>query len=228
MDHLYGHAAVYEVEFRIRTKDGKYRWYYDRGAITQRDDSGKPVVFAGIVFDITEKKEMQMDLEYKNAILAEMSSIDGLTKISNHATFIEYLKAGLVDADRTNRPLSIASFDIDDFKKVNDSKGHVCGDRVLIDVAAIIRQSIRDIDVTGRYGGEEFMVVFSNADPATASCAAERIRRTVENTVFHDGMLITISGGVKQYKGENLTDLIHATDTNLYEAKKSGKNRIIS
>ena len=228
MDHLHGKAAVYEVEYRIRTKDGGYKWYYDRGAITQRDDSGKPVFLAGIVFDITEKKETQMDLEYKNTILAEMSSIDGLTKISNHATLIEYLKAGLIDADRTNRPLSIAFFDIDDFKKINDTKGHVCGDRVLVDVAAIIKQSIRDIDVAGRYGGEEFMVVFSNADLATASCSAERIRRTVENAVFHDGMLITISGGVKQYKGENLTGLIHAADINLYEAKKSGKNRIIS
>jgi PAS domain S-box-containing protein len=66
IDHLHGKTAVYEVEYQIRTKDGKYRWYYDRGAITQHDDSGKPVFLAGIVFDITEKKEMQMDLEYKN------------------------------------------------------------------------------------------------------------------------------------------------------------------
>jgi diguanylate cyclase (GGDEF)-like protein len=113
-----------------------------------------------------------------------MSSIDGLTKISNHRTLIECLKAGIIDADRTNRPLSIAFFDLDDFKQVNDSKGHVCGDRVLVDVAAITRQSIWDTDIAGRYGGEEFMVVFSNADLVTASNAAERIRKPLKTWRF--------------------------------------------
>ena len=96
-DHLYGKADVYEVEYRIRAKDGKYKWYYDRGKITQYDDNGKPLFLAGIVFDITEKKETQLELECKNKILAEISSIDGLTKISNHRTLIEHLKAVISD-----------------------------------------------------------------------------------------------------------------------------------
>ena len=227
MDHLHGKASAYEAEYRIQTKDGKYRWYYDRGTITRHDAGGKPLFLAGIVFDITQKKETQTELEHKNKILAEMSAMDGLTKISNHRTLIEYLKAAISDANRTGSPLSIAFFDIDDFKKVNDTNGHVYGDQVLVDVAAIIKGSIRDTDIAGRYGGEEFMVVFQNADLSTASNIAQRIRQSVENRA-PDESPVTISGGVKQYQGESLTDLIHAADTNLYEAKRKGKNRIVS
>jgi len=142
-DHLYGKADVYEVEYRIRAKDGKYKWYYDRGKITRYDDNNKPVFLAGIVFDITEKKEIQLELEQKNRILAEISSLDGLTKIGNHRMLIEHLKSEAADASRTGKPLSIAIFDIDDFKKVNDSKGHVYGDQVLVDVASIMKKLIR-------------------------------------------------------------------------------------
>lgn len=227
-NHLNGSANVYEVEYRIQTKDGKYKWYYDRGKITQYDKHGKPLMLAGIVFDITEKKETQLELEYKNRILAEMSSIDGLTKISNHRTLIAKLKVGVLEASRTNGPLSIALFDIDDFKQVNDSKGHVYGDQVLVDIAEIINKNIRDTDLAGRYGGEEFMVIFANADLVTASNIAERIRKAIENNLFCDGIAVTISGGVKQYMGENLTQFIHEADKNLYEAKKNGKNQIIS
>lgn len=228
LNHLHGKASVYEVEYRIKAKDGKYRWYYDRGKITRYDDTGKPLFVAGIVFDITAKKETQLELEYKNTILAKMSAIDGLTKISNHRTLIEYLKAGISDASRTNSPLSIALFDVDDFKMVNDSMGHIYGDQVLVDVAAIINNSIRKSDLAGRYGGEEFMVIFPNTDLAGATKISERIRQAVEYYSFVDGIKITISGGVKQYEGESFTELIHLSDMHLYEAKKNGKNQIKS
>lgn len=228
LNHLYGKADVYEVEYRIKAKDGKYKWFYDRGKITQYDDNGKPSFLAGIVFDITEKKETQLELEYKNGILSEMSSIDDLTRISNHRTLIEHLKAGIAEATRKRSPLSIAIFDIDDFKKVNDSKGHVYGDQVLVDVAAIIKKSIRGTDLAGRYGGEEFMVIFSGADLITASSIAERIRKAVEKHPFVQGINVTISGGVKRYEGENITDFIHETDKNLYDAKRNGKNQVVS
>ncbi|SDX30759.1 sensor domain-containing diguanylate cyclase [Eubacterium barkeri] len=227
-DHLYGRVNVYEVEYRIKTKDGKYKWYYDRGKITQYDEDGKPLFLAGIVFDISEKKRIQAELEYKNKILAEMSSIDGLTKISNHRTLIDYLNAGITDVQKTKRPLSIAIFDIDDFKQVNDLHGHVYGDQVLIEIAAIIKKSIRDSDMAGRYGGEEFMIVFMNTDLENASHIAERIRKTIENTLFANGINVTISCGIKQYMGENATDFIHEADKNLYEAKNIGKNLVIA
>lgn len=227
LNHIHGKASVYEVEYRIQAKDGKYKWYYDRGKITQYDDTGKPLFLAGIVFDITHKKEIQLELESKNKILAEMSAIDGLTQISNHRSLVEFLKSEIVDASRLDRPLSIAIFDIDDYKKVNDCKGHIYGDKVLVEVAAIINDNIRNTDLAGRYGGDEFMVVFSNADIVTASNIAQRIKQAVDRHCFIDGLKITISGGVKQYKGENLSDFIHSADMNLYKAKKNGKNQIV-
>ena len=227
MNHLYGKSSVYEVEYRIKGKDGEYRWYYDRGRITQYDADGKPLFLAGIVFDITEKKALQTELEQQNKILAERSSIDGLTQISNRRSLVEFLETETEEANRTSKPLSIAIFDIDNFKRVNDMRGHVTGDQVLVDVARIIRKNTRVNDLAGRYGGEEFMVVFANADLATAANISERIRQAVSQNQFVDGLQITISGGVKQYIGESLTEFIHATDFNLYEAKRTGKNRIV-
>jgi len=170
---------------------------------------------------------MQLDLERKNKILAELSATDGLTQVSNHRTVLEYLKAAMVEADRTRSPLSVALFDIDDFKHVNDSQGHLAGDQVLVDAAALIKGNIRETDQVGRYGGEEFMVVFAQADLATAAKAAERIRQAVAQHRFHDDLHITLSGGVSPYRGENETDLVHAADVKLYEAKRQGKNRIV-
>lgn len=227
-NHLYGKADVYEVEYRIQTKDNKYKWYYDRGKITQYDEDGKPVFLAGIVFDITEKKETQLKLLELNGILTEMANIDGLTRINNHRSLIEYLKAGISESSRTGSELSIALFDIDDFKKVNDTRGHVYGDKVLADVAKIIRSSIRETDVAGRYGGEEFLVILSSAHLDSAAKTAERIRKSVEEHLFPEGIRITLSGGVKQFEGEELNEFIHEADKRLYEAKKNGKNQIAS
>lgn len=226
--HLYGQAHVYEVEYRIQAKGGTYKWYYDRGRITQFDEDGSPAFLAGIVFDITEKKERQLELERKNELLFEMSSVDELTKISNRRALIERLKAEMTEASRTSRPLSIAIFDIDDFKRVNDTKGHVYGDGVLVDVAAILKNSIREADFVGRYGGEEFMVVFPNTPLQLATGVSERIRETVKNHRFLDEMRITISGGVIQYSNEDLTEFIHTVDTCLYHAKRCGKNQIVT
>jgi diguanylate cyclase (GGDEF)-like protein/PAS domain S-box-containing protein len=228
LDHLNGKSKVYEVEYRIQAKNGKYKWFYDRGKITQFDEEGRPLFLAGIVFDITEKKELQMDLEYKNKILAEMSAIDGLTKISNHRTLIEYLKREIAEVNKTRTALSIAMFDIDDFKKVNDSKGHVCGDRVLVDVAASITKNIRSTDFAGRYGGEEFLVIFPKTNLSIAAKIAERIRIAVEQYRFGENLQITISGGLKQYEDESVMEFIRGADECLYKAKMKGKNQIES
>ena len=227
-DHLYGRADVYEVEYRIKSAHGGYKWFYDRGRITQFDEHGKPLFLAGIVFDITEKKETQLELEQKNLILAEMSETDGLTQIGNHRSLIEHLKAEMVDADRTTAPLSIAIFDIDNFKRVNDAKGHVIGDQVLVSLATILKQAVRGSDYIGRYGGEEFMVIFRDTGLSVAEKVSERIRQAIDGYGFVEGLKITISGGVSQYCGETMTELIQSADLKLYSAKKKGKNQIVS
>ena len=177
--------------------------------------------------DKIHPEDYNKTMDEKNKILAEQAAIDGLTKISNHRILIEELESKIADANRMNNLLSIALFDLDDFKKVNDSRGHIYGDNVLTDIASIIKKNIRETDIAGRYGGEEFMVILPNTDLIKAVNIAERIRKAVENNTFVDGLKMTISGGVKQYEGENLLDFIHSTDMNLYKAKENGKNQIV-
>ena len=131
------------------------------------------------------------------------------------------MKKTAAGPEASKKHLSVAMFDMDDFKKINDTKGHVYGDKVLFEVAAILDGSIRDSDLAGRYGGEEFMVIFSDADAQKAAGIAERIRASIEKKFIGEDLKITVSGGIKQYQGEELTDLIKAADENLYKAKNN-------
>lgn len=225
-DHLSGKTDVYEVEYRIQAKDGSYKWYSDRGRITQYGENGKPAFLAGIVFDISESKELQLQLENENRILAEQSNVDVLTKVKNRRALMTRLEEETEEAQKSKLPLSIAMFDIDNFKKLNDSYGHLYGDRVLLEVASIMQKSIREEDVIGRYGGEEFMVLFRNTGIEKARSISERIREAIAANSFKGNVRVTVSGGVSQYQGAAVQDLIHDADMNLYAAKRNGKNQI--
>lgn len=225
--HLEGRAPVYEVEYRIRAKDGSYHWYYDRGKVTRVDMFGRPAFLSGIIFDITEKKLRQQELELQNQILTEQAMLDGLTRVRNHRALFESLRMEISFAQRSKSRLCIALFDLDDFKRVNDTKGHLFGDKVLTDFASIAQNMIRGGDIFGRYGGEEFLLILPNATRETAHQIAERIRKAAESYRFYGDLHVTVSAGVKQYEGESMTDLIRLADENLYRAKKSGKNKSV-
>jgi len=157
----------------------------------------------------------------------EQCAIDGLTQLKNHSALIQELN---IEIDKTQyliTPLSIAMFDIDNFKFINDNKGHLFGDEVLMGIANIMMNNVRKEDIVGRYGGEEFLIAFPNANGETALNLAERIRLNIESYVFGKDTKVTISAGVKEFKGESLIELIHAADTNLYLAKNSGKNKVV-
>lgn len=226
MDHLTGKKNVYEIEYRIKCKDGRYKWYYDIGKITQYDKEGKPLLLAGIVFDITERKLLEVELEKKNKVLSEKAFIDELTKMFNFRSIKEYLYTQVNESKYKEVPLSIVIFDIDNFKKLNDTKGHMFGNDVLIKISRIIKENIRKDDIAGRFGGEEFIIILPNTDSESAANIAERIREAVEKSDFF-GIKVTISGGVNQYKGEEIGTLIEIADEKLYRAKNTGKNKIV-
>lgn len=226
-DHLYGRSAVYETEYRIKAKDGSWKWFYDRGRITQRDETGKPIFMAGIVFDITRKKQMELELAAKNLILAEQSTTDGLTGLKNHRALMEYLRAQMDKALEAQMPLAIALFDIDNFKRVNDTKGHLYGDRVLMETGVIFRQGIRQDDMAGRYGGEEFLLILPGATAEVGRMVAERKRAAIEVHFRDEEVKVTISGGVSAFMGESIEEFIRSADEKLYAAKRQGKNRIL-
>jgi diguanylate cyclase (GGDEF)-like protein len=118
--------------------------------------------------------------------------------------------------------------DIDHFKRINDTFGHVTGDETLRAVAETLREQSRNADVIGRYGGEEFLVVMPHTDLAQARATAERLRIAVANLRFSRPELrLTISGGLAQYQGEELVPLIERADRLLYRAKHEGRDRIV-
>ena len=225
--HLKDESPVYEIEYRIQAKAGTWKWFYDRGKITQRDAQGKPEFLAGIVFDITEKKLQEMQLAERNLLLTEQSSIDALTGILNRRAILDELKLRLNQAMLQHYPLSIAMIDIDLFKNVNDTWGHTFGDLVLEKTAKTIHDSLRGLDVVGRYGGEEFLVIYPNTSKENAFTVTERIRRTIENLEMENGIKITVSAGIAVYTQEEIIALIDKADQQLYKAKNSGRNRVL-
>ncbi len=169
-----------------------------------------------------------------NASLIEQASTDMMTKLRLKIFFFNALEDKLDTAVSQNMPLSVLMFDIDFFKKFNDTYGHACGDLVLQTVAKIIKESIREEDMASRYGGEEFTVMLCNTAMDEAVAVAERIRQKIESTVVsyegHD-MKVTISGGVSVYDSEknpvrSAKVIVDQADKALYVSKKNGRNQI--
>ncbi|OGG95136.1 MAG: hypothetical protein A2527_08165 [Candidatus Lambdaproteobacteria bacterium RIFOXYD2_FULL_50_16] len=166
-------------------------------------------------------------LEQKNQQLERMVVTDGLTGLFNHKFVFEMLAREVSEAKRYKSPLSIVMFDVDFFKKVNDNYGHQIGDEVLVKVSATIKSGVRQADIAGRYGGEEFLVILPASDLKSARQAAEKIRVSIEAIVWpHQGLKTTISGGVVQYSNETELELIDSADKLLYLAKQTGRNKI--
>jgi two-component system, cell cycle response regulator len=137
-------------------------------------------------------------------------------------------------AARYGRPLALVLFDIDHFKAINDTMGHLAGDLTLRDLAARLRPQICKDDLLARYGGEEFAAVLTEADQAAAAELAEKLRRTVEEATFiSDGRRfpVTISLGVASIQGNEALhpqELIRQADERLYQAKREGRNRVVA
>jgi len=224
---LSGVNNIYEVEYRIRAKDGSWKWYYDRGAISKVDQEGKAIVISGIVFDISNQKTLEERLIKQNKELEALAFKDGLTGLFNHRVIIEKLTSEINRGVRYGHEISVAMLDIDDFKKVNDIYGHLKGDEVIRAVADTIIKNIRNIDMAGRYGGEEFLIVLPETDLKNAYIVLERIRKDIEAYSFEQGVKVTISGGISDYQGQSVDGLIHEADLKLLEAKRSGKNKIV-
>lgn len=156
---------------------------------------------------------------------------DLLTGLPNRKFFSKELEIALNRAERYGETFSLAIFDIDDFKYINDNYGHDSGDIVLREVGNIIRKNIRKSDIAARYGGEEFIVLFPNTSIEDAYKVSERIRKSIESRDFNINdtkAKVSISGGITSYlKDSDIESLIKEADEALYEAKRSGKNKIV-
>lgn len=163
--------------------------------------------------------------------LRERIERDVLTGLYNKLAVKRILSKAWSDAHTIDTPLAGAMLDIDNFKEINDSYGHLVGDELLKEISYIIRRSLREGDVAIRYGGEEFFVLLPKTDSKGAKIPLERLRKRVEEETFTDsGIKVTISIGVSVHPDDelaNVEELIKFADAALYEAKKRGKNMVV-
>jgi diguanylate cyclase (GGDEF)-like protein len=185
-------------------------------------------VFNHMVIRLREGRDA---LAARNRELQELSITDGLTGLHNHKHLLETLDAEVARARRLQHQFSIVMLDLDHFKRYNDTYGHLAGDQVLARVSALFKESIRSIDYAARYGGEEFLLLLYEVGLEDALRAAERVRQRVaaERLGPEDKPVqVTVSIGVAEFPGHGETgrEIIAAADAALYEAKRSGRNRV--
>lgn len=180
--------------------------------------------------DLTE--DMRKSYYMLDELIQDKANKDHLTGLYNRGYAMEQLRYQFEMNKRITTPLCIYMLDLDHFKKINDTYGHPCGDRVLKTAAFIIKDSARAVDVVSRYGGEEFMITGFVADEASAKILPERIRKTLESTsFFFEGkpLNITVSIGYSMCntKCSDAATLLERADKALYEAKNSGRNKSV-
>lgn len=197
-----------------------------------------------LLFKADQLKNQAIDLKMLNENLALevdarkrteeelriMANRDALTRANNRRRFLEFLETEIKKSKMTNKALSLMMLDIDNFKSVNDQFGHVVGDQVLCHFVTVVLSGIREIDVFGRLGGEEFGVILPETSGEGAVIVAERLRSMVENQEFvlsTGSIKVTVSIGVAELKAEeSRKQLIVRADTAMYVAKQNGRNRV--
>lgn len=164
----------------------------------------------------------------KSDFVSRAATVDELTKLYIRDVFDVIIRKSVHNAQRNNTPLCLLMIDIDDFKQVNDCHGHQTGDRVLTEVGCSINQSIREMDIAARYGGEELAVIMPDTDKEQASQVGERIREHIEHLKFNS-FSVTVSIGLAELdkKCRTFEALISSADKALYEAKHNGKNQLV-
>lgn len=222
MRELIEDGIPYDIDFKIKSADAGVIKDLHATATYNKD---KRTVF-GTVQDITARMRLEDEL-------ARQAHIDYLTGLCNRGFFMERAAQELSRAMRYGKPLTLFMLDIDFFKKINDSYGHKFGDRVLIKFAAVCKQTLRQADIIGRVGGEEFAILLPETDRATAVDIAERLRESlataeVPQDAGHLPVHFTVSIGVTLLSGnqDSLEALLNLADKAMYQAKEAGRNKV--
>ena len=201
------------------------------------DYLSKPIIYEVLSARIRSAlrlRDSQKELEVANAKLKEMAYTDPLTQAYNRRHFYELCHNELNRAYRTEKPLVVIMMDIDHFKKINDNYGHPAGDYVLQSVAKLCMGALRDYDIFGRFGGEEFIVCCPDCDQPTATAIAERLRSDIDSYQFQwqdKDISATASFGLAMTEAGNpksIDQLINDADKRLYQAKATGRNRVVA
>ena len=184
-----------------------------------------------LVYDVTDNATHKKELEKANADLALLSQVDGLTNLFNRNHWQKCIETEFKRYARHRQTSTLVMLDIDKFKIVNDKYGHTVGDDVIKHLAQVISEQVRETDITGRYGGEEFVIFLSGTKADDAMTFTERLRKTVESSVFiYNDIEIkyTISIGVAELLPayDSVSQWLENVDKALYESKNNGRNRV--
>ncbi len=185
-----------------------------------------------VSFDIPDNNKMdvirKINFMYKHT--KHLSETDALTKLNNRRCFENCFDKEFARAKRYGNKLSIGIIDVDFFKKINDTYGHLCGDYILQEVAYNIVNNFRQTDFVFRYGGEEFTVILTETSAESAQIPFERLRKTIEEQVFrydNKDIKVTISAGISSNTElQDAWDMLDEADKALYKAKNNGRNRV--
>ncbi len=185
-----------------------------------------------IIGTALEKRKMRDELLAAQKRLKEMAEKDGLTNLYNHRWFLEGLEKEFARSKRYWRPLSLVMIDLDGFKMINDTCGHPKGDQVLINVAEMLRETVRSVDSIARYGGDEFSVLLPETDAKSACRLGERILKKIKNTPFVDQKKIfplSASIGIASFHPRltSAGNFLREADQSLYQAKKDGRGMVV-
>lgn len=187
----------------------------------------------GDVAELRARLRAVLRLERLLRLLAERAELDGLTGLGNRVQFDRRLAQELAENQRHGHAVSLAMIDADHFKKINDTFGHPAGDEVLIGIAKILITCSRSTDIPCRYGGEEFAIIMPNTQPADAEVVCQRIRMALSEVVWprHPDRTVTVSIGLAGVSGASAvtsSSLVQRADSALYDAKRSGRNRVVA
>lgn len=228
-----GSASEATVDYRVRSADGDWRWLEASGRLAIND--GTPEI-VGVSRDISARKRFEAELlrareaaETAARDARLLSETDELTGLANRRMFMRQLDLEIETARNASSPLSLAIFDIDHFKRVNDRHGHAVGDAVLTRIARIAAEAVALGSMIGRLGGEEFALLIPGADALRAAEVGERLRAAIEADAHQtaDLPVTTISVGVASLQdGLAASGLLAAADAALYGAKRTGRNKV--
>lgn len=212
----FANRTPFEMEYRLRRYDGEWRWINDRG-VPAFDEEGAFSGYVGSCLDVTEKVE--------GHILKEMAQKDGLTGAFSRQYLMNRFKSAFDFAKHNAKKLAVAMMDIDKFKQINDLYGHLEGDCALKMFASVVKEVIRQDDLFGRYGGDEFVIIFPNSSVEMAQGVIDRIEKSLKTVVLNTSeteIEISFSAGICELTDENTPEeIIRRADRMMYENKKS-------
>ena len=221
---LHTQGKPYETEYRIVRRNGAVRWMRERGFPTRGAD-GHLRAMTGVVSDITERKLLEQELE-------QQARTDSLTGAANRRHFLALAESGIGLSRRYHHPLSLLMLDIDHFKAINDTHGHHAGDLVLKELVQTSQKALRDVDILGRIGGEEFAILLPETDADRALQVAERLRQAISAAEVSLGVgvavrfMVSIGVATLGNSDANIDAFLGRADGALYQAKQSGRNRV--